>query len=284
MAKRLMELMQTTSEPEMIESEIYGTVIEAVKKNLVGTNLLALRIGASAIPGGSIDIVTQDKDSMIAHKIAEGAEIPINNEAVSYFTLTPEKYGLRPLVTKEMIEDNKWDIIQRQLQEAGYTMQKQLDSLIMAQIKAGADANSTAHAVNGGSALTFSNIPEAILKLEEDDHKATDMVIHPEVANDIRNIAEFVHADKSGVTNVSQSLIGTLFDMKVWVSTNGTSDSSYKYAYVVDRNHALCLAEKRPITVERYNDVTRDLSGIAITARWAARYLRPEACAYIYTT
>jgi len=278
--------MTTGTEPEVIESEIYGTVVEAVKKNLVGTGLTALRIGPSGIPGSSVDVVTQDKDSMIAHEVAEGAEVPINLEALSTFNLKPVKYGIRPLITKEMIEDAKWDMVQRNLQESGYTMAKQLDTLLMEQIIAGAAANSTNHIVSGGAAITVANITAAIAFLEADDHVATDMIIHPEIAGDIRNIDTFVEADKAGVTDPSQRLIGTIFGMRVWVTTNGTvsaAGTTY-YAFIIDRNHALCLAEKRPVTVERYNDVTRDLSGVAVTARWKARYLRPEACAYVSTT
>jgi len=284
MAKRLQELMTTGTEPEVIESEIYSTVIEAVKKNLVATQMLALRIGASGVPGSSVDIVTQDKDSMIAHEVAEGAEVPINLETLSTFNLKPVKYGIRPVITKEMQEDAKWDMIQRNLQESGYTMAKKLDELIMTEVRTGAEANTTNHTVSGGAAITVANIVAAMAFLESDDHVCTDLIIHPELSADIRQIDTFVEADKAGVTDPSKRLIGTVFGMKVWVTTNGTVSGSTYYAYIIDRDHALCLAEKRPITIERYNDVTRDLTGVAVTARWKPRYLRKEACAYVSTT
>ncbi len=94
----------------------------------------------------------------------------------------------------------------------------------------------------------------------------------------MRQIAEFVHADKAGVTNISESLIGTIFGMKVWVSRNINNSA---YAYGIDRDWALMLGEKRPITIEKYDDVTKDLSGLVFTARWKARYLQPGACSHI---
>lgn len=278
MAQRLQELMATTSEPEMIPSQIYANVIEAVKDRLIATNLLALRIGPEGIPGGSIDIVYQDANSMTVYTLGEGQEVPISVETVSKFTLTPKKYGLRPLITKEMIEDNKWDVVQRNLKEAGYAMARKLDSLLIAQIEAGNSAAS--HTVSGGTAITVANINTAIYNLEYDGYTATDFVVSSAIAQDIRNIDTFVEADKAGITNPSKGLIGTIFGMKVWQTNMATAN----YSYVIDSDHALVMAEKRPITVEKYNDATRDLSGVVLTARWDMRYLMANACCTITTS
>jgi HK97 family phage major capsid protein len=278
MAQRLQELMTTTTEPEMIPSQIYNTVIDAVKDKLIGTNLLALRIGPDNIPGSSVDVVTQDVNSMTVYTLGEGQEVPISLEAVSTFNLKPVKYGLRPLITKEMVEDNKWDIIQRNLTESGYAMARKLDSLIIAQIEAGDTAAS--HTVTGGTAITIAKITEGMYNLEYDGYTPSDFVVSAEVAQDIRNIDTFVEADKAGITNPSKGLIGTIFGMRVWQTNMATA----KYAYIIDKDHAVVLAEKRPITVEKYNDVTRDLSGVVLTARWVSRYLRANACCVITTT
>jgi len=277
MAKRLMELMTTTTEPEMIESEIYSTVVEAVKETLVGTQVLALRISPQAIPGSSIDVVLQTKDSLTVQEIGEGQEIPIDVENVETFNLKPVKYGIRPLITREMQEDNKWDIVQRNIVEAGYQMAKKLDALLMAAIEAGNSAAS--HTVSGSTAITIDNITTAIYNLEYDSYKADTLIVSAEVAKDVRNIDTFVEADKAGISNPGVGLIGTIFGMKVYQTNQATA----KYAYVLDSRNALILAEKRPITVERYDDKTRDLSGVVVTARWKARYLRANACSVITT-
>lgn len=278
MTVRLQELLTRQAETETIESEIYGVLIDAVRAKLVGTNLMALRIGAGSIPGSSIDVDLWDKNVVMVHEVGEAAEVPLEIGTVSTFNLKPLKYGLRPLITKEMQEDGKFDLMQYNLKEAGYQMARKLDSLIMAQIEAGDTAAS--NTVSGGAAITVANINTAIYNLENNDYAATDIVVSPAVAMDIRNIDTFVEADKAGVTNPSQGLLGKILGMTVWQSTQVTAN----YAYVIDREHALCMAEKRPITVERYNDVTRDLSGVVITARWKVRYLRDDANCVITTT
>lgn len=276
--QRLQEILTRSAEDETIESEIYDVLIQSVKANLVATNLLAIRIGREGIPGDSVTIDLTDKNVQLVHEIGEAAEVPLEIGTISSFTLKPKKYGLRPLITKEMMEDGKFDLMQYNLQEAGYQMARRLDGLLLAQIEAGDSAAS--NTVSGGTAITVANMNTAIYNLENADYNATDLVISPAVAMDIRNIDTFVEADKAGVTNPSKGLLGKIFGMTVWQSTQVTAN----YAYVIDRQHALALAEKRPITIERYDDVTRDLSGVVITARWDMRYLRDGACAVITTT
>ncbi|MHA1772706.1 MAG: phage major capsid protein [Candidatus Heimdallarchaeota archaeon] len=278
MKNRLYELMTRDAEDEVIQSEILATVVNAARENLVMTQLLGMRIGPGSIPGDEVTIILATKDAMTVHEVGEGQEIPIDTEAYEHLTLKPVKYGVRPLITTEMQEDAKFDVIGRQLKEAGWQMAKKLDSLLIEALEAGATA--AGHAVTGGAAITIDNITEAMNDIEADDYTPTDFIIHPNVAKDIRNIDTFVEADKAGITNPGKGLIGTIFGMKVWVTNQATTN----YAYVIDRNYALVLAEKRPITIEKYDDVTRDMTGIAVTARWKAYYLRKEACAKITTT
>ena len=237
MAMRLMELMTTTTSPSMIESEIYASVIEAVQENLVMAQNLALRISPQAIPGSEITIVLQSKDSLTVQELGEGQEIPIDVENVTSITLTPVKYGIRPLITREAQEDNKWDVIQRNIKEAGYQMAKKLDSLIITDGLAAGDT-SAVHTVTGSTAITIDNITEAIYNIELDGYTANTFVISAEVAKDIRNIDTFVEADKAGIVNPGVGLIGTIFGMKVYQTNQLTA----KYAYVFDNRHALVLA------------------------------------------
>jgi len=271
-------LLSTDIELEIIPTKILGKVIEAARKKLFATQLLGLRLGPQDIPGSKVTVILQTVDTISINKVSEGAEVPVDVEQYSSFDLTPVKYGVRPVITKEMIEDAAFGVVERNIEYAGYKMAEKLDALILKEIETGADANTTGHMVSGGAAITIANIAAGMLFLEADGYRPTDFIIGPEIASDIRQIDTFVEADKAGVTNPSKSLIGTIYGMKVWVSRNV---NNVEYAYIIDRDWALCLAEKRPITMERYDDVTKDLTGIVFTARWHARYLRMEACAHI---
>jgi len=259
---KLYELLTRDAESETILTDIYRTVIEAVRTKLIGTNFISRRYGPADIPGKTLSIVAQTKNALIVHQVGEGQEIPISVDAVFNFTTTPLKYGVRPVVTREMQEDSQFAFIERNLREAGYQFGRKLDSLILTAARAGAGQT-----VTGAAAITIDNITTAMNRLEANDFMPTDFIIGPSVAQDLRNIDTFVEANKAGVNDPSQSLIGTIFGMKVWTTNQLTNNTD---ALAIDRDYALYLAEKRPITVERYNDVTKQLDGIVLSSRWQA--------------
>lgn len=282
--KTLTELFNVREdESHMIESDtgyIYNTLIEAVKDEMIGGNLLALRLGPDDIPGSSIDRQLQDKDSLaIAGPIAEGSEIPQAKVTFTERTLEPKKYGGFPLLTEEMVEDNKFAVMDLNIREVGYQLARKLDKLILKEIETGADANSPVHNATC-TGLTLQGINDAFEKLEEDGYRPTDLVVAPSEAKDLRQLDAFADASKSGGTStVNTYLVGKIYErVNVWTSLNINTSGD---ALVIDRKYALALAEKRPITVKNYDAVTRDMSGAVVTMRVAAGYLRKEACCTI---
>lgn len=269
--RQLQELLYRGAAPEQILTDIYRVVSEAVKMKQIGTNLLAMRLGPGDIPGTTLDLVHQVKNSLSVHRVGEGGEIPISVEDTFRYQVSPFKVATRPLVTREMIEDSLFAVIERQLREAGYQMGRYLDrEMILLALRRG-----SGNTVTGGVAITVANIATAIQNLETNDYVFTDMPIGAAVANDLRNIDTFVEANKSGVNDPSKSLIGTIFGGKVWqtnqlISTEGALTNATD-AVCLDRDWSLVFAEKRPLTVDRYNDVTRQLEGIVLSARWDAR-------------
>lgn len=259
----LQEILNRDAGSDTILTDIYRKVIDAMKMELIGTQMLALRFGPGDIPGSSVKLVGQIRDKLLVHdNIAEGAEIPISNEGYFPVTVTPAKYGCRPYITREMIEDSLFPVAERSLTEAAYQMAKRLDKMILQGAESVAG-----NTVTGGAAITVANITTAMKNLETVDFTPTDLILGANVVEDIRNIDTFVEANKAGVTNPSQKLIGTIFGMKVWVTNNLTSANN---ALVIDRANALYVVEKRPITIEKYNDVTRQIESIVLSARWAA--------------
>jgi len=283
---KLQELLTTTGESELIESEIYGTLTQAVRENLIGTQLVALRVGPDSIPGSSIDIDLPTKDSMYVDDTAEGAEFFKSNEAYETFNLKPIKRTVDIQISREMVEDSKFAMVERQIMEAGYQMAKKMDLRLMEEIKDGADANTTAHTTNSGTALTIANINATMKFIEADGYTCTDMIVSAGHAEDLRNIDTFYEADKLGSRETfERGLVGRVAGMNVFMTNQAAlGQTTYEYALIIDRRHALVLAEKRPISIEKYKQENRDIVGIAVSARFEARYLRAEACAYAYST
>ena len=282
---KLQELLNRGSAPEQILTDIYGTVTEAVRTKLIGTNLIALRLGQGDIPGTTLDLVHQTRNTLSVAKVGEGAEIPVSTEDTFRYQVSPEKWGTRPLVTREMIEDSLFAVMERQLKEAGYQFARSVDrNNILLALRQGRGTANT-----GAASITVANITKNIYDLESNDYVATDAVMGAEVAQDVRNLDTFTEANKAGVNNPSKSFIGNIFGMNLWqtnnlTSTFGASTNNTDFV-VLDRNHALVYAEKRPLTVDRYNDVTRQLEGIVLSARLDCRAIPDtEQATAPYTT
>lgn len=296
MASKLSEALTRGVGSEIIESELYGTLMDSVQDTLVGTQVLSLRLGPQDIPGSSIDIALNQRNAMAVDSIAEGAEFRKDRAAAVSFNLKPKKYGLDCQITKEMIEDAKFSMVEWNVREAGYQMARKLDELILDQIPTAAALNDTNPAtygeylpstrvVTGGTAVTLANLSTAIKNIQNLGYTADRILVCPAVADDLRNIDTFHEANKSGSREMFETgMTGMIMGCKVVTSNivqNTAAGDSYDYAYVIDSRYALCLAEKRPITIERYKQENADLVGMAVSARWAARYLRPGACAAI---
>jgi HK97 family phage major capsid protein len=282
---RLKELLTTDAESELIPSTIYGVLIESVKDVLVGTQIVR-RIGPESIPGSSIDIDLNTKNSMIVEKTAETAEFSKSQAAAENFNLKPIKRTIDIQISREMIEDSKFDVIEWQIQEAGYQMARNMDLDILQEIKDGADANTTTHDTNAGAAITVAYITATMKFLEADGYHPSHLLVNSGAAEDLRNIDTFVEADKLGSREAfERGLIGRIFGMNVIQTEQAQlNQSTYDYALMVDSRHALVLAEKRPISIARYDQANKDITGIAVSARYEPRYLRADACAYAYCT
>ena len=282
---RLKELLTTDAESELVPSTIYGILIESVRSVLVGTQICR-RIGPDSIPGASIDIDLNTTDSMIVEKTAETAEFSKSRAAAETFNLKPVKRTIDIQISREMIEDSKFDVIEWQIQEAGYQMAKKMDLDILQEIYDGADANSTDHLTDAGSAITVAYLTATMKFIEADGYHPDYLIVNSGAAEDLRNIDTFVEADKLGSREAfERGLIGKIFGMKVIQTEQAAlAQSTYDYALMCDSRHALVLAEKRPISIARYDQANKDIVGIAVSARYEPRYLRAEACAAAYCT
>jgi len=269
---RLREVLTTSSESELIPSTLYARLIDSVRANLVGTNVVALRFGPDDIKGSSIDVPLNTKDAVQVSEIAEGAEFPKQKPAATSVNLKPVKYGMDIGITKEMIEDSLFTMVEWSLDQAGYAMAKKLDSLLWAQVEAGDSA--AGNTVPASTRVTLADISEGVKNLRSNDYNPDYLIVSPAVEDDLHNIDTFHEVDKLGSREVFETgHIGRIMGMTVLVSSQVTEN----YAYILDSKHALMLAEKRPITIEQYKVENHDLVGIAVSARWKAYYLRDAA-------
>ena len=283
--KYIKELLQTDLGTEgqlLIPRKIHDTLIEEVDKNLIPRSEAAIFFGTGDIPGSSIDVDLVTPRKMDVRVVAEGAESPIDQTQYTSFNLKPVKYGVAIRITKEMLEDGKWNLLQHNIRVAGKRFAEN-ETLLIIQ-----DAlDNASNTVAGGAAITIANITRAMQHLDDEDYTPTTIFIGMEVLNDLRNIDTFVEANKVGNRDMlERGFLGTIFGLNVIkFSSNAAPSTTYtRNAYVTDKMHAYVIAEKRPVTILNFDLPVYDMSAANITQRIVVRQLRAEAIAKITTS
>ena len=283
--KAVQELLNTglgTEGQLLIPRKIHDTLIEEVDKNLIPRSEAAMYFGPSDIPGSSIDVDLVTPNEMSVRIVAEGAEIPIDQSAYSSINLKPVKWGVALRITREMLEDSKWNLLQHNIKVAGKRFAEKETSLIISDA-----LDNATNTITGGAAITIANITRAMQYLDDNDYTPTTLFVGMEVINDLRNIDTFVEANKVGNNDMlARGFLGTIYGLNVIkFSTNAAPSSTYsKYAYVTDRMHAYIIAEKRPVTIENFELPVYDMSACSVTQRIKVRQLRAQAIAKITTS
>ena len=276
--KQVKEYLSTATGTQgtlLIPRKIYQSIIMEADKFLIPRSEAALYFGPGDIPGSSIDLNLMTPDTMDIRETGEGADIVIDNAEYTNSNVKPRKYAVAVRITRELMEDAQWNLLDHSIKIAGKRFAENENSLIITAL------DGAANTVSGGAAVTIANITRAMQYLEDSDYRGTTFFVGMEVLNDLRNIDTFVEANKMGNRELlAQGFTGVLYGLSVIrVSTNAgmTTTSSY----VTDRENAYVIAEKRPITIENFDLPSNDMSATAITQRIAVSSLRTSAIAKI---
>lgn len=265
----------------LIPKLIMPTLIEEVDKAVLPRELAAMIVTPNQFQGNQFDYNLEQVNTMDVRQVGEGAEVPLDALSYTNVTFTAKKYGVAIRITREMIEDSQFPILEGQIRAAGRRFAEKETELVITALDG---ANST---VSGGAAITIANITEAMQDLEDNDFQGTDLIVGNEVVNDLRNIDTFVEANKYGSNEMLRTgFVGSVYGLNVArFSTNAAPTSTYaKYAYLIDRRQAYALAIKRDLTIENFNLATFDMQGAVLTWRFDVQLLRSTAVVKITTS
>ena len=262
----------------LVPRKIYPTLIDESLKLLIPRECAAMYVGPAQIPASSIDLNRLVENKLKVRLVAEGAEVPLDQTEYNNLNVKPKKYGVAVRITRELIEDAMFNLLENNIKIAGRRFAENENSLVITAL------DLAANTVAGGAAITIANITRAIQYLEDNDKVATDFIVGFEVLNDLRNIDTFVEYQKVGNTEMlSRGYAGTIYGANVVrVSTNAGITATT--SYVIDRNWAYVIVEKRPITIENFELPTFDTTGVVLTQRIDVQPLRTVAIAKITTS
>jgi hypothetical protein len=223
-----------------------------------------------------------------APKVAEGAEVPMQDQTYTPVTFTVSKYAVRPSITREMIADASFDVIAAEIRKAGSRMENAYNYLAMEQFLAVAGDAGTYETDCGGSGATpLAFTGTAMGTMIGRGFRPTKLIMTPVFYGKILNGGASL-ANNLGVELTRSGSVGQIYGMQSFVL--GTSQSAAsatktwafaadgnKGALLIDPMYAAAFGIREDISVEQYADPIRDLQGMVIRARFDFEVMQQAA-------
>lgn len=269
----------------LVQEEVYNTVIEGAEPfhcmrevvPTVNTNTYSVRF-------------VKGEAGTYADKVAEGSAIDIDTQTYSKTDITIDKYGTRPLITNELIEDALFDVVELELKKAGARMENKLNRVILKGLLDGITTNTLSPE---GPHIQVSDIAMAISKVKKQNYLPNILVTHPTSEAYLlqdSNLAYVSYAGSPGALrqgDVGSTIMGikpytcTATDAAspTWDDTTAASDVT---ALVLSKEDIAALCMRRDLSIEQYDDPIHDLIGMSLTMRYGFGMLREQAGCKIY--
>ena len=275
------ELLLTTAieSTTLIQTEMHATVLEGAepwKCMRQACRVLPMKANTLTIPVGEV--------GSYAPEVAEGAEIPISDQDYTAVTLTAKKYGVRPMITDEMVADALYPVMEMEIRKAGAKLENTLNQIALTNLIDNTSANE--HDASGSN-LGIKAIATAIKLVKADGFIPDRIVLHPDAEALI--MAEYIPTGYVGAEAAQSGKLPNLLGLSPFI-TNVADASSETWEYnsdgdigmvVFDSNNSTVIGERQGITVKRYEDIIRQIQGGTVSARWAVGTLQANAGARI---
>jgi HK97 family phage major capsid protein len=263
----------------LIQTEMHATVLEGAepwKCMRQACRVLPMKANTLTIPVGDV--------GSYAPEVAEGAEIPISDQDYTSVTLTAKKYGVRPMVTDEMVADSLYPVIEMEIQKAGAKLENTLNKIALGALIDGTANNE--HDTNGSN-QGIKAIATAVKKVKSDHFLADRIVMCPDAEALI--MADYIPTGYVGAEAAQNGKLPNLLGLAPFVtSVEAASSQTWEYnsdgdigMVVFDSGNSTVIGERQPITIKRYDDVIRQIQGGTVSARWAVGTLQANAGARI---
>ncbi len=273
----------------LVQEEVYRTVLEGTEP------ARCMRDVVPTIQTDSYSVrFVKGEAGTYSGKIAEGGVIDVDTQTYTKQDITIDKYGTRPLITNELIEDSLFGIIELELKKAGTRMENGLNRVILDQILNGDNKISTSTLNPEGTHLSVSDLARAVAMIKKQDYLPDCLVTHPTAEGYLlqdSNLAYVSYAGSPGALrqgNPGTNLMGlklftcTATDKASGPTWDDTTAGSDVTAIVLSKNDLAALCMRRDLTVERYEDPIHDLVGISLTQRYGTDVLHEKSGCIIY--
>jgi HK97 family phage major capsid protein len=291
--KKFMELLATrdTDNLNVLIPEVLSGISPVPRMPIIGREIVDVDTSILGKPGRSVVYIKESMDESVVprrltmydpYKIPEGAQVPETHEEIEYITAIPEKFGKRPMVTKELIEDAQWDVIARNTSLVMTAAKEFEDKEILNTLFTGA-LSSNAITTGTADTLALSEIREAMKYMAQIGWRPTDIIVNPAFWE---SMMAYSWATTTGETTSQEwksnmfrsGNVPPVFGIPVTMTPLLEDDADgNSRAMIISRKVCGILTLKRDWTLEAISDPLTDTQGVILTARFATSVLHPSA-------
>jgi len=270
------ELLQTEAieSTSLIQAQFYSTVLEGAEPNKV------IRGRVRSVPMRSNQqTFTLGETGSVLPKVAEGAELPSNQQDYSTVTLTSYKYGEKNLISSELIEDSLYDIMALEVAKGGARAENTLNHVVLTKML---DDAGNEHDCSGSN-LGTKALMGALKEMRVDGYNGTVIFGCADAEYQLMADSQISYANYFGTNSaIATGTVPRFLGMEFYrIDPMDTTYDSGTYAWeynsdsdigmvVLDApSMATVIGMRRDITVKDYDDPVRDLRGAALTMRFA---------------
>ena len=275
------ELLQgvNVSDTPLIQAELYRTVIEGSRPYVCmrqATMTVPMKSSTLNPPAGAA--------AGYMGEVAEGADIPAEETFPEKKTVTAKKYGVRPLISQELVDDGEFDAVALHISHFGAVGENTLNRLVLTELLDNAGQEHDAE--EGATVIGLPSMARARGQVAAEGFQPDTVIMHPDlealVLEKLMPNNAYYQVGGTFQTGVVPNILG----MKAYTCGVADASSTHDWDYdsdgemgglVIDSRRACMTGIRRDISVERYKDNVKDLVGLAISMRVGVEYMHANA-------
>jgi hypothetical protein len=276
------ELLLTTAveSTTLTQTAMWGTVLEGAQPATCFRNAIW---NMNPMPAKKVTIPKGEAHSY-ADEVGEGATVPEYHMDYGSVDLEAKKYGTRPAITEEMLEDSLYDVAAMEVRNSGARIENTANQQMLTTLLDGALQEHD----SGGSNQGIKSVAAAKSLVKAQGFIPDTLVVCGGAEAKINE--DFIPSSYVGAAEVMAGRIPPMLGLRVFNCDVVDASATYTWEYnsdgdigmlVYDSQKAGCLGWRRDIRVEKFKDVLADVTHAVITARLGTVTVEGNACARV---
>jgi hypothetical protein len=275
------EEVDTLFREQLLETVMMGAEPRKIARE--ASNVINAETRSGDIPVGT--------DQTFAPDVSEGGEIRDDRESYATIEWDCQKVGQGARVTDEMVDHAMVDIIERQIEYLGASVENRINRVWLNETLDNANGNFDTN----GSDQGVPGLNGAYGVVDEEDFIPDSFVSHPEYRTALFDDSNLVFVNRAGTDDALRDReLGEVMGITHYPlsgSTNGDTSETWgfnvdgeKGAVVYDSDHShliLYNPNGQDIEVKDYEDPVRDLQGVNARIHVDAEYSQERAAATV---